>query len=56
MSRQKVFDEEERRPPEELAIQFEAIAKFSPEEKKIIKEVVEGLILKHEAKRWSAGE
>lgn len=50
-----LFDEEERKPPEELAIQFEAIAKFSPEEKKILKEVLEGLILKHEAKRWSAG-
>ena len=35
--------------------QFQAISKFSLEEKKIIKEVLEGLILKHEAKRWSAG-
>ena len=50
-----LFDEEERNPPEELTIQFKAIAKFSPEEKKILKEVLEGLILKHEAKRWSAG-
>jgi len=50
-----LLDEDEIQPPEELALQFQAIAKFSPEEKKIIKEVLEGLILKHEAKRWSAG-
>ncbi len=49
-----LFDEDEIQPPAELALQFQAIAKFSPEEKKIIKEVLEGLILKHEAKRWSA--
>lgn len=49
-----LFDEEERQPPEELAIQFEEIARFSPEEKRTLKEVLEGLILKHEAKRWSA--
>jgi hypothetical protein len=50
-----LFDEEERKPSEEQAIQCEAITKFSPEEKKTLKEVLEGLILKHEAKRWSAG-
>lgn len=49
-----LFDEDERQPPEELVMQFEAISRFSPEEKKTIKEVLEGLILKHEAKRWSA--
>ncbi len=49
-----LFDEEERQPPEDLAMQFEAISRFTKEEKKTIKEVLEGLILKHEAKRWSA--
>jgi hypothetical protein len=49
-----LFDEDERQPPEDFAMQFEAISKFSPEEKKTIKEVLEGLILKHEAKKWSA--
>lgn len=38
-----------------LAMQFEAIAKFSPEEKKILKEILEGLTLKHRVKMWSAG-
>lgn len=37
-----------------LASQFEAIAKFAPEEKQVIKALLEGMILKHEAKRWSS--
>jgi len=49
-----LFDEDERQPPEDLAMQLEAISRFNPEEKKTIKEVLEGLILKHEARRWSA--
>jgi hypothetical protein len=38
-------DEGERKPPEELTTQFEAIAQFNPEEKKILMEVMEGLIV-----------
>jgi len=49
-----LFDEEERKPPEDFLLQFGAISKFGPEEKKIIKEVLDGLILKHEAKRWAS--
>jgi transcriptional regulator with XRE-family HTH domain len=49
-----LFDEEEREPPEDFLLQFEAISKFGLEEKKIIKEVLDGLILKHEAKRWAS--
>jgi hypothetical protein len=49
-----LFGKDERGPDEGLSLQFEAISKFDPEEKKTIKEVLEGLILKHEAKRWSS--
>jgi len=49
-----VFDKDERGPDEELRLQFEAISRFDPEEKKIVKALLEGMILKHEAKRWSA--
>ncbi|MDL1976157.1 MAG: hypothetical protein LWX55_15575 [Deltaproteobacteria bacterium] len=49
-----LFDEEEREPPEDFLLQFEAISKFGPEEKKIIKEVLDGLSLKHEAKQWAS--
>jgi transcriptional regulator with XRE-family HTH domain len=49
-----IFGHNERGPDEDLRLQFEAISKFDPKEKQIIKEVLEGLILKHEAKRWAA--
>ena len=49
-----LFDEHERTAPEDFMLQFEAISKFGTEEKKILKEVLDGLILKHEAKRWAA--
>jgi transcriptional regulator with XRE-family HTH domain len=48
-----IFGEDERGPDEELKLQFEAICKFDSKEKQVIKEVLEGLILKHEAKRWT---
>ena len=45
-----IFDENERGPQDDLRLQFEAVSKFTAEEKKVIKSVLEGLILKHEAK------
>jgi len=36
-------------------LQFEAIARFSEEEKKVVRSVLEGLLLTHEARRWSSG-
>jgi transcriptional regulator with XRE-family HTH domain len=48
-----IFDKEERGPDDELRLQFEALSKFTKEEKKIAKAVLEGLILKHEAARWA---
>lgn len=49
-----VFDKNERRPDDELLFQFEAVSGFSPEEKKVVVNVLEGLILKHQARRWSS--
>ena len=49
-----LFDREERGPDEDLRLQFEAIGRFDPEERKIAKALLESLILRHEAKRWSA--
>jgi len=49
-----IFDENERGPQDDLRLQFEAVSKFTSEEKRVIKSVLEGLILKHEAKRWSS--
>jgi transcriptional regulator with XRE-family HTH domain len=49
-----IFDQGSRGPDDELRLQFEAVSRFGPEEKKVAKAVLEGLILKHEAKRWSS--
>lgn len=49
-----IFGADERGPDGDLQRQFEAIFKFAPEEKKVIKALLEGMILKHEARRWSS--
>jgi len=46
-----IFDKTERGPDDDLRLHFEAISKLTPEEKKTVKELLEGMILKHEAKR-----
>jgi transcriptional regulator with XRE-family HTH domain len=49
-----VFEEDERGPDDELRLQFEAVSRFGPDEKKTAKDVLDGLILKHEARRWAS--
>ena len=46
-----VFNPDERGPDDDLRLQFEAISRFEPDEKKVIKALLEGMILKHETKR-----
>ena len=50
-----IFDENERGPDDDLRLHFEAVSKLTPEEKRTVKELLEGMILKHEAKRWQNG-
>ncbi|GIU24431.1 hypothetical protein TUM4644_18870 [Shewanella colwelliana] len=45
------FESSKRGPDEELRLQFEAISHFDSEEKKVTKSLLEGMILKHEARR-----
>jgi transcriptional regulator with XRE-family HTH domain len=47
-----VFSEEERGPSDDLRLQFEAIGQFDDHEKEVARTVLEGLVMKHEAKRW----
>ncbi len=49
-----LFDAEERRPPNDLALQFEAVGHLPPEEQQVIKDVLEGLIIKYQARRWDS--
>ncbi len=50
-----LFGKAERGPDEDLRLQFEAISRFNEEEKKVVRSVLEGLLLTHEARRWSNG-
>lgn len=49
-----VFGEHERGPSADLALQFEAVSQFSDAEKQTVRELLEGMILKHEARRWDS--
>lgn len=49
-----VFDEEERGPDEQLKLQFEAISHLSANEKQIVKELLDGMIIKYQTRRWDS--
>lgn len=46
-----LFEEDERAPDDELKLQFEAAKQFDEQERKTVLEALDGLILKHQAKR-----
>lgn len=46
-----IFGKDERGPDEDLRLQFEAISQFDEEDKELARGVLEGLILKHQAKQ-----
>jgi transcriptional regulator with XRE-family HTH domain len=47
-----LFDEDERGPNDALALQFEAVSHLPPDEQRVVMEVLEGLIIKYQARRW----
>jgi transcriptional regulator with XRE-family HTH domain len=47
-----LFDKNERGPDEDLRLQFEAVSRLDPDEKHVIREVVESMLIKHESRRW----
>jgi len=51
---QLLFDEDERGPADELKLQFEAISQLPPEEQRVAREVIEGLIIKYQSRRWDS--
>lgn len=46
-----LFDEDERGPDDALRLQFEALQQFDDDERQTAQAVLEGLILKHQAKQ-----
>jgi len=49
-----VFEEDELMPDVNLALQFQAIAGMPETEQSVIKQLLEGMIIKYEAERWSS--
>ena len=49
-----VFDQDERDPVDELRLQFEAISQLPPDERSVIKEVLDSLIIKYQTRRWDS--
>ena len=45
-----LFEKDERGPDEELKLQFEAVSRLGPEEKKVIRSVIESIILRNTMK------
>ena len=45
-----LFGESQGGPDEDLRLQFEAVSQFDSEEKKVVRSLLDGMILKHEAR------
>ncbi len=50
-----VFGEGERDPTDDLRLQFEAVSRMPEEEKKIVKALLEGMIVKYQTKQMIGG-
>ena len=48
-----LFDDEERTPPDDFVLQFEALSQLTKEEKNTIRTVIDGIILRHQAGKWT---
>lgn len=46
-----LFDKDERGPDDDLRLQFEALSQLGDDEKDVVRSVLEGLLLKNQAKR-----
>ena len=50
-----VFGEGERDPTDDLRLQFEAVSRMPEEEKRIVKALLEGMIVKYQTKQMIGG-
>lgn len=48
-----VFDPEERGPADDLRLQFEATSRLDDEGKNLVKALLEAVLLRQEARRWT---
>ena len=49
-----VFNPDERGPQDDLALAFEATRHLTPNEQATVRELIEAMLLKHEARRWAS--
>ncbi len=49
-----IFEPQELEPDEDLRLQFKAVSSMPPDEQRIVKQLLEGMIIKYEAERWSS--
>lgn len=49
-----VFNENERGPGNRMKLLFEAVERLNEDEQSIIRELLEGMIVKYEARRWTS--
>lgn len=49
-----VFEAGERGPNDDLRMHFEAVARMTPEEQQVVRSLLEGMILKHDARRFES--
>lgn len=49
-----IFEPEELEPDADLRLQFKAVSSMPAEEQRIVKQLLEGMIIKYEAERWSS--
>lgn len=50
-----VFDKDERGPTTDMLLQFEAIGRLDPEERHLVREVLDSIISRHDARRLFGG-
>lgn len=55
MRSNKNFDEDERGPGEELQLQFEAVSRLGPQELFLVRELLDSIISRHDARRLFGG-
>jgi transcriptional regulator with XRE-family HTH domain len=48
------FGEDERGPSDDLKLAFEAVTRLDPDEQAMIRQLIEAILLKHEARRWAS--
>lgn len=51
-----LFEENERGPADDLRLQFEALSRLDKREREIVRELLEGMLIKHDAEQWMRSE